>query len=223
MTDEFSDPSTPFDWRFDRTIGASTIADLGSHLIDLALWMVGDVERVNAQSAIFTRQRATPQGPRPVTVEDVSSVLVRFTSGAVGTLEVTRAAVRQPCDLTLQVNGSHGTLRFDYAHLNELRFGSDLDEPDLYGMRTIRAEHHTHPYATHWWPIGQGVGYGSSFVNQASELLNAWPDGPWSPDFRHGARVQAICEAAERSSQRGEWVMVSEVVDHLDPATTNTT
>lgn len=211
LSDEFADPSIPFDWRFEREMGGTTIADLGCHLFDMALWMVGAVEGVNAQSSTFTHIRSTPDGPRPVTVDEASSALLRFESGAAGTLEVARIAVRRPCDLTIEINGTHGTLVFDYSRLNELRYGSDRDDPHIYGMRTIRAEHASHPYAAHWWPIGQGVGYGASFVNQVAELLGSWPDGPWSPDFRQGARVQAVCEATERSAERQEWVAVSEV------------
>ena len=211
LSDEFADPSIPFDWRFERVMGGTTIADLGCHLFDMALWMVGEVERVSAQSSTFTRIRSTPDGPRPVTVDEASSALLRFESGAAGTLEVARTAVRRPCDLTVEVNGTRGTLVFDYSRLNELRYGSDGDDPHLYGMRTIRAEHTSHPFAAHWWPIGQGVGYGASFVNQVAELLGSWPDGPWSPDFRQGARVQAVCEATELSAERQEWVAVSEV------------
>jgi predicted dehydrogenase len=192
-------------------MGGTTIADLGCHLFDMALWMVGDVERVSAQSSTFTGQRSTPDGPRAVTVDEASSALLRFVSGAAGTLEVARTAVRRPCDFTVEVNGTHGTLVFDYTRLNELRYGSDGDDPGLYGMRTIRAEHVSHPFAGHWWPIGQGVGYGASFVNQVAEMLGSWPEGPWSPDFAQGARVQAVCEATERSAQRREWVDVSEV------------
>src|SRR4029077_6284351 len=39
LSDEFVDPKIPFDWRFDKSMGGTTIADLGSHLLDLALWM----------------------------------------------------------------------------------------------------------------------------------------------------------------------------------------
>ena len=173
--------------------------------------MVGDVERVSAQSSTFTRERSTPEGMRDVTVDEASSALLRFSSGAAGTLEVGRTAVRRPCDMTVEVNGTRGTLAFDYSRLNELRYGCDGEDAQLYGMRTIRAEYAGHPYAAHWWPIGQGVGYGSSFVNQVAELLGSWPEGPWSPDFRQGQRVQAICEATERSAERQEWVEVSEV------------
>ena len=80
------------------------------------------------------------------------------------------------------------------------------------GMRRIRAEHPSHPYAASWWPIGQGVGYGSSFVNQFADLLQAWPGGPWDPDFAQGLAVQAVCDAIERAAAERRWVDIAEIV-----------
>ena len=212
LSDEFTDPDTPYDWRFDRQMGGTTIADLGSHLIDMALWMAGEIRSVCAQSGTFIAGRPRPGGgTEAVTVDDASSALLRFGSGALGTIEVARAAVRRPCDFTVEVNGSRGTLVFDYARLNELRYGSADDDPGLYGMRRIRAEHPSHPYAASWWPIGQGIGYGASFGNQVADLLEGWPDAPWSPGFGQGAAVQAVCDAMEASATQGRWVTVSEV------------
>ncbi len=212
LSDEFADPATPWDWRFDRAMGGTTIADLGSHLIDMALCMVGPVDSVCAQAVTFIGSRpAGDGGTAPVTVDDAASALLRFESGARGTMEVARAAVRRPCDFTVEVNGSQGTLVFSYARLNELWYGGADDDIRLYGMRRIRAEHPSHPYAAQWWPIGQGVGYGSSFANQAADLLEGWPDAPWSPGFRDGATVQAVCDAMETSAASGRWVSVSEV------------
>ncbi len=212
LSDEFTDPATPYDWRFDRTMGGTTIADLGSHLIDLALWMVGEISAVCAQSQTFIGRRTlTGGGTAAVTVDDASSALLTFSSGARGTVEVARAAIRRPCDFTVEVNGSAGTLAFDYARLNELWFGAADDDPATYGMRRIRAEHPSHPYAADWWPIGQGVGYGSTFANQAADLLADWPGGEWTPDFGQGARVQAVCEAMERSAAGRRWVPVAEI------------
>jgi len=122
-----------------------------------------------------------------------------------------RTAVRRPCDFTVEINGDAGTLVFDYSRLNELRYGEGADDPGLYGMRTIRAEHPTHPYAHDWWPIGQGVGYGASFVNHLGDLLERWPAGPWEPDFAQGAAVQAVCEAIERAAAEKRWVSLAEV------------
>jgi len=213
LSDEFVDPSIPFDWRFDRAVGGSTIADLGSHLIDMALWMVGDVAEVTAQSETFVRRRSDPTGGTlDVSVDDASSALLRFESGARGVLEVARAAVRRPCDFMIEVNGDAGTLAFEYARLNELLYGQGSDSPALYGMRRIRAEHESHPYARSWWPIGQGVGYGASFVNHLGDLLERWPAGPWEPDFGQGAAVQAVCEAIERAAAERRWVSVAEIL-----------
>ena len=177
----------------------------------------GDRARVRAVGDVHRRAPA-PGGPggaaggaRAVTVDDASSALLRFGSGALGTMEVARAAVRRPCDFTVEVNGSRGTLVFDYARLNELRYGSAGDDPGVYGMRRIRAEHPSHPYAAGWWPLGQGVGYGASFGNQVADLLEGWPEAPWSPGFGQGAAVQAVCDAMEASAAQGRWVAVSEV------------
>jgi predicted dehydrogenase len=207
LSDEFLDPDIPFDWRFERAMGASTIADLGSHLVDLALWMVGDVDEVNAQSDTFTRERSG----RSVDIDDASSALLRFADGTRGTFEVAKVAARRPCDFFVEINGTAGTLRFEYPRLNELWYGDATDDMTVYGMRRIRAEHPTHPYAGDWWPIGQGIGYGATFVNQAADLLGSWPDGPWQPDLEQGAKVQAVCEAMERSAREGRWVGVADV------------
>jgi predicted dehydrogenase len=207
LSDEFLDPDIPFDWRFDRALGGTSITDLGTHLVDLALWIVGDIVEVAAQSETFTRERSG----RAVDVDEASSALVRFAAGARGTFEMSRVCARRPCDFTVEVNGSRGTLRFDYARLNELWYGDADDDGRLYGMRRIRAEAPVHPYAGDWWPIGQGVGYGASFVNQAADLLERWPGGPWEPDLAQGARAQAVCEAMERAAAERRWVEVAEV------------
>jgi predicted dehydrogenase len=210
LSDEFWDPGIPFDWRFERRMGGSTIAELGSHLVDLALWMVGGVEGVAAQSRTFTATRTSPGGEaREVEVDDASSALLRFRGGASGALELARVCVRRPCDFRVEVNGTEGTLAFDYARLNELWYGSARDDDRVYGLLRIRAEHETHPYAADWWPLGQGVGYGASFVNQIADHVAAWPEGPWTPDLATGLRVQAVCDAMELAAAGDRWTEVT--------------
>lgn len=213
LSDEFLDPDTPFDWRFERREGASTIADLGAHLIDLAGWMVGEIASVSAQSQTFTTSRTTGSdgGRREVDVDEASSALLRFDTGALGVFETAKTCARRPCDFWVEINGTRGTLRFDYARLNELWFGDGAESPATYGMRRIRAEHASHPETEGWWPIGQGVGYGASFVNQAADLLAQWPEGAWSPDLHTGLAVQAVCEAIELAARERRWVEVSEI------------
>jgi len=211
LSDEFVDPAIPFDWRFERAAGGTTIADLGSHLVDLATFIVGPVASVCADSATFVPARSTPSGLRPVEIDDASSALMRFDSGARGTLEVARVAPRRPCDFVVEVNGERGTAVFDYARLNELWVGSSEDDPRLYGLRRVRAEHPSHPKTAGWWPIGQGVGYDASLINQAADLAAGWESRTWSPDFVQGARVAAVCAAMEESVVRRGWIDVAPV------------
>lgn len=211
LSDEFVDPTIPFDWRFDVGIGGTTIGDLGSHLVDMAEWIVGPIATVSATSATFVGQRADSEGARRVEVDDASSALLQFESGAQGTLVVARAAPRQPCDFTLEVNGSTGTLIFSYNRLNELWYGDTREDPRLYGLRRIRVEHPAQPETAGWWPIGQGIGYDASFINEFAALAEAWPDEPWCPGFEVGARVAAVCEAMEIASAEQRWVQVAEV------------
>jgi hypothetical protein len=84
-------------------------------------------------------------------------------------------------------------------------------------MRRIRAEHESHPYARNWWPVGQGVGYGASFVNHLGDLLERWPNGPWEPDFEHGAAVQAVCQAIEVAAGGHRWVRLAEIASAAVP------
>jgi predicted dehydrogenase len=222
LSDEFLDPEVPFDWRFERAQGASTIADLGAHLIDLARWMVGEIESVSAQSQTFTTSRPCAAGnPRRdgehiVDVDEASSALLQFSGGARGVFETAKTCARRPCDFVVEVNGTSGTLRFDYARLNELWYGDGTEPPELYGTRRIRAEHAVHPETAGWWPIGQGIGYGASFVNQAAALLEHWPDGEWTPGLDTGLAVQAVCEAIEVAAAERRWVDVQEVTTAPD-------
>jgi len=182
-------------------------------MLDMALWMVGPIEEVTAQSATFIRTRTSPDGERPVTIDDASSALLRFANGARGTVEMARMAVRRPCDFSIEANGTKGTLIFDYPRLNELLYGDGADEPSLYGMRRIRAEHPGHPYASLGWPIGQGIGYGETFVYQAVDLVRDWASGSWTPSFADELAVQAVCEAIEVAAAERRWVSVREITE----------
>jgi len=163
-------------------------------------------------SSTFVRSRDGHGRPREVEVDDASSALVRFSSGAQGTMEVARAAPRRPCDFTIEVNGSKGTAMFSYAQLNELWVDHTEDDPRLYGLRRVRAEHPAHPETAGWWPIGQGVGYDASLINQVAHLADTWAERAWNPDFSVGADVAAVCSAMERSVVDRRWISVREIV-----------
>ena len=100
--------------------------------------------------------------------------------------------------------------------------GRPDSDPARYGLTRIRAEHQSHPYAADWWPIGQGVGYGSTFANQVADLLEGWPDGTLDPRLRPGRRVQAVCEAMEHSATQARWINLTEIAPTPTPTPTPT-
>jgi len=66
------------------------------------------------------------------------------------------------------------------------------------------------------WPIGQGIGYGETFVNQAVDLIRAWPGGSWTPSFADGLAAQAVCDAMELSAAERRWVGIAEITNAPD-------
>jgi predicted dehydrogenase len=175
------------------------------------MWMLGPIDDVSAMSSTFIRERDAGATSRAVEVDDASSALVRFASGVHGTMEVARAAPRRPCDFTVEVNGTKGTALFSYAQLNELWVGSTDDDARLYGLRRVRTEHPSQPETAGWWPIGQGIGYDASLINQVADLAATWEERQWSPDFSVGANVAAVCAAMELSVLDRRWVEVDEI------------
>ena len=215
LGDEFADPAIPVHWRFDLPFGGSTILDLGVHAVDLARFLVGEIDEVVAQSATFITSRPDAAGgSRPVTVDDASSVLVRFAGGQRGVFEFAKVCHGRPTDFSVEVNGREGSLIFDFARLNELRFATRAVDPSEYGIRTIRAEHPRLPYAADWWPAALGLGYEAGFIDQLCDLLERWPDGPWAPDLNDALKTQAVCVAMERSAATKSWLAVAEIEAH---------
>ncbi len=207
--DYMADPAVPHSWRCARRFaGAGALADLGSHLIDMAENLLGPIESVFASLETVHAERRVPTTGAllPVENEDVARALVRFARGVGGSFEISRVATGYKCGLTFTVFGSHGSLEFDQERMNELRHYSSADPAGRRGFRTILAGPE-HPDYGHFCPApGHGLGINDLQVIEARNLLRAIADGtPASPGFDVGLRVQRVMEAMERSHASGAW------------------
>ena len=111
-----------------------------------------------------------------------------------------------------EINGSKGSLYFDFLRMNELRFYSSSDPARKQGYRTIVVGQADHPYVGNWWPTGLGIGYDAAFVHTIYDFLNGVAAGESAqPDFHQGLRVQVALEAASRSIEERRWVSVDEI------------
>jgi predicted dehydrogenase len=202
------DASRPITWRFEAArAGSGALADIGSHLSDCLRWLVGEVAAVSAVS----RTVVTERGKAPSDVDDYAAFLARFDSGALGVLEVSRIATGRKNQLRIEVNGTRGSLAFDWQRNNELEFVTSDDVADRHGFRTILAGPKQPGFAGLVPVPGLGVGFLDAFVVQAANFACAIVGSPpvGAPaGFEDGVRACEIVDAVIESACTGQWTTV---------------
>jgi predicted dehydrogenase len=218
LQDWLLDPEHPMDWHLTKeTAGSGALGDIGSHIIDLARFLVGEIAEVVGVQSTFVQRRPYPksQPGQPaegeVTVDDATAFLARFNDGALGVFEATRFAGGNRNKNRFEINGEKGSIRWDLERMNELEVYFTDDEEGLQGFRTINCTEPAHPYAGAYWPPGHIIGYEHTFLNLLSEFFQGVRDGrAVRPNFVDGVRNQAVMEAVEKSVASGRWESVEE-------------
>ncbi len=206
LQDWLADETAPMTWRLRRDrAGSGALGDLGAHIVDAAQFVTGDqVSGVSALSETFVRTRPSGGGVDEVTVDDAALFLARFADGALGSFEATRYALGRKNAMRIEVNGSRGSLAFDFEAMNELSFFDGDDPDDAAGFRRVLVTEPTHPYLGAWWPPGHLLGYEHTFTHEVADLLRAVADGvDPEPSFADGLRVQRVLAAVEHSAANG--------------------
>ncbi len=203
-----ADPARLLNWKLRKaTAGGGPWWDLGSHNVDLAHFLVGDIASVQAMMTNFIKERPLEEDPAKmgeVEVEDAALVLAEFSDGAMGTFEMTRFATGRRNRHTFEIYGSEGALAWDLEDMNRLEFSSNDDAEHCRGFRSILATEQMHPYAGNWWPPGHIIGYEHTFVNAVADFLQAIDSGDRiTPDFRDGVRIMKVMEAGLESAETG--------------------
>jgi predicted dehydrogenase len=201
-------------WRLDAAAaGSGVTGDLLAHCIDTALWLNGSIVDVTAMTETFVKQRMHNLTGKvePVGIDDACAFLCRFQNGALGLFESTRYARGHKALYTLEVNGEHGSLRWDLHDLHRLEYFDHRDEGRLRGWRSIHVTDHGggHPYMDKWWVPGLQIGYEHSFVHQVADFLEGLAAGqPASPTFRDALETQRVCDAVLDSARSRQWTAV---------------
>ncbi len=221
LQDWLVDPEFPMNWRLQKdAAGSGAHGDLGSHSIDLARFLAGEIAEVVGMTKTFITERPAEgtsdgltavagEGTEEVTVDDCSMFLAKFANGATGTFEATRLAPGRKNHNRFEINGSKGSLVWCFEDLNMLEFYSTSDPSTQQGFRRIMATEGEHPYAGNWWPPGHMLGYEHSFSHAAYDLTQAIAnDQPCAPDFHDGAQCVAVLEAVDHSQASKSWASV---------------
>ena len=206
LQDWLADPGAAWSWRLDReAAGSGALGDLGSHVVDLARYLVGEPVSVIGTTTTFVAER---EG-KVVDVDDAFAAVVELDSGAVGSLEGSRVATGRRNGLCFEVNGSKGSLGFEVERMNELRVYLEGSRPGsrAQGFRTVLVSETDHPFLEHWWPAGHVIGWGDTFVHEIHHLLAAIAEerqvAPHGATFEDGYRAAEICDAIARSGASG--------------------
>jgi predicted dehydrogenase len=228
LQDWIADPEAPLSWRLDKTkAGSGALGDIGAHIIDLTQYITADtIGEVSARLATFVKERPVASGQDsghsglagtagtergPVTVDDAAVFLATFRSGALGVFEATRFATGRKNAIRIEINGSLGSLAFDFEDMNLLHFYDATEDSRTAGFRRILATEPVHPYVAAWWPPGHLLGYEHGFTHQVVDLVTAIAEGADpAPSFADGLRVQRVLAAVEASSTSRQWQEIPE-------------
>lgn len=221
LQDWLVDPKFPMNWRLRKeAAGSGAHGDLNAHHVDMARYLVGEIAEVVGMQKTFITERPAEgrsagltatagEGTEKVTVDDATLFLAKFANGALGSFEATRMAPGRKNYNRVEINGSRGSLVFNFEEMNVLEFYNCADPTGRQGFRRIMATEGVHPYVSAWWPPGHVLGYEHTFVHAVYELMNAINGKKTRmADFHDGAQCVAVLDAVEQSISDGRWTKV---------------
>ncbi len=208
--DYMRDSSAAWSWRLDPAGGGATM-DLGSHVVSLARFLIGDIARVSAHAKTVYPTRPGPDGKAvAITVDDQCHALLEFAGGASGALQANWLSAGQTMQLAYEIIGTKGSIAFTQARFNELRLYRDGPDARTSGFRTITAGPAHEPYAAFCPAPGHQLGFNDLKTIEMRDFLTAVAGGgKATPDFREAARIQAVIDAILIAARERTWVEVT--------------
>ena len=231
---DWADDNVPLVWRFDKKLaGSGAHGDLNAHIIDMTRFVTGQeiTEIVGSITETFIKERTLMAGVAaggiasglqadknkkgPVTVDDATLFLARFSGGAAAYFEAARQATGNQNRNGFEINGSKGSLKFDFEDMNKLWFYDATRPREIQGWTEIMCTHGgSHPYVDAWWPDAHLIGYEHGFTNMAYDILRVLagqsPVVPL-PDFQDAYETQRVLEAALISAEQKQPIKMSDV------------
>jgi len=189
-------------WRFEASqSGGGSLVTMGSHVIDIGRYLLGDITEVMATSWTEPQRAKGPQF-----VDDAMILSLKFESGAIGTVISNWLAHGRKHHFEFEVNSEKASVLFNTERLNELEAAFGSDEEAKQGFRTVYIGQ-PHPYGDSFeLKTGMGIGIKESFLIQFYEFVRCiLEDSPSSPDFYDGWFVDEVIEKAYRSVRSGQW------------------
>jgi len=211
-TEDFlSDPEAPATW---RTTGRANgcMGDLAPHPINCMLALMGPVVALSARIETVHAMRPGPSGPVRVDNDDHGQLMLRFASGAMGHLYISRTATGRKMGYAYEIHGTKGGIRFDQEDQNAVwLYRAEGPEATRGYTRILTGPAHP-DYKAFCQGPGHGTGYQDQIIIEARDFLDAIAGGkPVWPTFRDGLAVSLIIDTAFKASDDGGWHAVPQV------------
>lgn len=219
-----------WNWRLEPELGGSqrAIADIGTHWLDLAMWMTGrHVKEVSADIATTVPIRHKPikevttfdnelenslqYEEKEIHTEDYASILLRFDERVKGVLTVSQVSAGRKNRLWIEVDGTDGSIAWNSERPNTLWIGK-RDRPNKLVIKDpALMEPSVRSYAG--YPGGHAEGYPDTFVQFFKEIYGYIKDGDLDaprdfPTFDTGHEEVRLCEVIAQSIDQGMWVKI---------------
>lgn len=207
--DYMANADDPYTFRHDPA-GGGALADLGSHALATAEFLLGPITRVMGDCVTAIAERPNGKGGRrAVEVDDVGRAFLRFQNGASGSIEGNWIATGRKMQHDFEVYGSKGALCFSQERFNELHFYATNDAPGRRGFRRIEAAPDHAPYGNFCVAPGHQIGFNDLKAIEVAGYIRAIAGQGQEPfSFRKGLRIQHLVESIQRSSASSSWLDV---------------
>ncbi|MDA7425543.1 Gfo/Idh/MocA family protein [Thalassococcus lentus] len=207
--DYMSDAQGPYTFRHDPE-GGGALADLGSHALATAEYLLGPITKVLGDCVTAITERPDGKGGhKAIEVDDIGRAFVRFANGASGSIEGNWIATGRKMQHDFEVHGAKGALCFSQERFNELHFYSNDDKPGRRGFRRIEAAPEHPPYGNFCVAPGHQIGFNDLKAIEVAGYVNAIAgNGSELFSFRDGLRIQDLVEKIHKSSTEGRWIDV---------------
>jgi predicted dehydrogenase len=221
FADYAAHPLGALSWRFERARGgAGVLGDLVSHGADLARYLLGEIDSLVADTAVFIDRRPKPTGVTShfataeggelaaVENEDYANCLLRFSDGAHGSLESSRVSVSDQCNYGFEIHGTQGALSWDFRRMGELAVSAGTDYLNQSVSTAFVAPGHGE-LAAFQPGAGIAMGYDDLKVIEAARFLQSVADGkPHGATAADAVASAHILESIAESASTGRWVAV---------------
>jgi len=210
------DPNKPIGWKQDKKFGGGGVLfDLGSHVIDLMYYLLGEYSSVIADTEVIYKQRPDRTGKMiDIEADDAAFLIAKMKNDSTGTIEASKISTGVNDEMRFEIHGDKGALRANLMDPNWLEFYDNTvpDEPlgGVKGYTKIECVQRFRKPGGDFPSSKFAIGWTRAHVHSLYHFLDCvYENKKASPSFTEAAYVQYVMEKAYESDDLNQWVKIN--------------